>query len=161
MCSAVVRSLFALTLVIGLAGPAAAQRFAVEGGYGGARFTESEGFDHSAFTAGGGWQVTPRLRIGPEVVYLRGPASDRDLIVTGNATFDLSGHATTAYLVGGGGLFRHSDTFLSGRFTSTEGSFTAGIGVRIPVGPGWYLTPEARIGWETHVRAQVLLGRRW
>jgi hypothetical protein len=156
-----VRPFVAVALVAGVAGPVSvsAQNLTLEAGVGGARFTESQGFDHAAFTVGGRWRLTPRLRVGPELVYLRGPDEDRDLIVTGNATFDLRSSPLTVYLLAGAGLFRHSERVGTGIFASTEGSFAAGAGVRIPLRAGWYLAPEFRTGWEPHIRAQVLFGR--
>jgi hypothetical protein len=93
-----------------------------------------------------------------------GPDSDRDLILTGNLVVDVLAptadrpRRTTPYVVVGGGLFRHSDRFQSGTFTSTEGAFTAGVGVR-----GWtsdrvFLALDARLGWEPHLRVAGTVG---
>ena len=159
-------TLFLALPFLALGVPAHAQSFLVEGGLGGAAFTESSGLDHVTTSVGARWHLLPRLSIGPEVVYMKGPETDRDLVVTGNVVYDFGSGGVTPYVLGGAGLYRHSNTLfltntVSETFTSTEGSFTAGGGVRIPFASGWYIAPEARIGWETHVRLQVLAGYRW
>jgi hypothetical protein len=159
------RSLHLTLPQLALSLPAAAQSFLVEGGGGAGQFTESVGFDHWAASGSARWQVTPRLSVGPEVVYLEEPGDHHDLLVTGNVVFDFKTKGITPYVLGGAGLFRQTTVFTTGSFsdtfTSTEGSVTGGFGVRIPFARGWYVAPEARIAWEPHVRLQVLAGYRW
>ena len=69
---------------------------------------------------------------------MNGPGSDQNLMVTGNITFDVRRRGATPpavqpYLVAGGGFFHHSEDIGSVRFSSSEGSFTAGGGVRVNV----------------------------
>jgi hypothetical protein len=112
------------------------------------------------------WSLTPRLSIGPEVTYMRGPQDDRDLFVTGNVTFDLTPAAAprsglvVPYVLGGAGLFRHFDRFGPQRlgFASNEGAFTAGGGARVWVTPRIYVGAEARVGWEPHARLAGTVG---
>lgn len=108
--------------------------------------------------------VTPRISVGPEVQYFVGPNSDRDLIVSGNVMVDvLAPTATrpkrvTPFVVAGGGLFRHSDRFNGRTFSSSEGAFTAGVGVRTWATDRLFVAGDARIGWEAHVRLAVTVG---
>ena len=108
------------------------------------------------------WYVSRRVSIGPEVTYMVGPRSDRDLFVTGNVTVDLrpARAATwcTPYLLAGAGFFRHSDTFSGQRYSSSEGAVTAGAGIRIGVTPRLWIAPELRVGWEPHTRLGVTVG---
>ena len=108
--------------------------------------------------------LSPRFSLGPEVAYMVGPGQDRDLIVTGNLMFDVlaptaaTPRRITPFLVAGGGLFRHSDTFGTRTFSSTEGAFTVGLGVR-----GWttrrtFVAVDARLGWEPHIRLSAIVG---
>jgi hypothetical protein len=141
---------------------AQAPRVAVEGALGHAGFLDDATIDHSVWGAAGRWYLLPRVAIGPELVYFKGPRQDRDLAITGNVTFDFfAGSRITPFLVAGGGLFRHSDRFGARTFTSTEGSFTAGGGVRVPIGERLYIAPEFRVGWEPHYRVSVAAGWRF
>ena len=135
---------------------------AVEGLAGYAGFVDDATISHTIFGGAARWYLLPRVSVGPELVYMIGPRDDRDLVVTGNVTFDfLAGRpAATPFLVAGGGLFRHTDRFNGRSFSSTEGSFTLGGGVRVALGERLYFAPEFRIGWETHYRVSAALGWR-
>jgi hypothetical protein len=136
----------------------------VEGSVGWAGFGDEGIVHHTLFGAGARYYLSRRFSIGPELQYLVGPDSDRDLILTGNVVIDVLAptadrrRRTTPYLVAGGGLFRHSDRFGSDTFSSTEGAFTAGVGIR-----GWtsdrvFLAVDARLGWEPHLRLAGSVG---
>jgi hypothetical protein len=136
--------------------PASTAEFAV--GYAG--FADDATIDHAAFGGALRFYLSPRIGIGPELQYMRGPRDDRDVIFTGNLTFDMlpPDHRVTPFLVVGGGLFRHSDTFGSQTFSSTEGAFTAGGGVRGWVTDRVYVGGDFRIGWELHFRIAGFVG---
>lgn len=107
--------------------------------------------------------LRPRISIGPELVYIGGTGHSH-LIVTGNVTWDLfapSGgraYRTTPFLVVGGGLFQTRESLFTGSFTSSEGAFTAGGGVRTAISDRVTAGIEARAGWETHLRISGLVG---
>ncbi len=132
------------------------------GGY--AAFVDDAMIDHGVFGGAARWQVTPRLGIGPEITYMIGPRSDRDLFVTGNVTWDLVRFAppragrVVPYLVGGAGFFRHFNRFGPNSFASNEGAFTAGGGARVWVSRRVYVGGEARFGWELHTRLGGTVG---
>jgi hypothetical protein len=133
-------------------------------GYAG--FLDESLIDHGVVAATIRYQVTRRLSIGPEVVYMNGPGRDRDLFVTGNAMFDFlqrragsRSPSVNPYLVAGGGLMHHQSQF--GDFSSAEGAWTAGAGVRVWVTERAYALGEYRIGWEPHVRITGGLGVLW
>lgn len=136
--------------------PAAVGEIAI--GYAG--FVDDATIDHAAFAGALRFYLSPRISVGPEVQYMRGPDDDRDLIVTGNVTFDLlgPGRRVTPFVVAGGGLFRHSDRFASGSFSSTEGAFTAGGGARGLVNDRVLVGGDFRIGWELHYRVAGFVG---
>lgn len=108
--------------------------------------------------------VLPRVSIGPELVYMRGPRDDRDVMLTGNVTFDLLSPAprrpVMPFVVAGAGLFRHSDRIGQRPFSSSEGAFTAGAGVRAAVSHRMYVGAEWRVGWELHSRITAIVGVR-
>ena len=107
--------------------------------------------------------VGDRLSIGPEIAYVSGEAHSH-LLVTGNLTFDLVRSGTTRsasvtpFLTAGGGLFQTREQFSGEVFTSSEGTFTAGGGVRVRAGRRVYVGAEARVGWELHLRLNGMVG---
>ena len=58
----------------------------------------------------------------------------------------------------GGGFFQHRDRFGPFDFTSYEGAFTAGGGVRGWVTDRVYALADVRFGWELHARVNAGLG---
>jgi hypothetical protein len=125
-----------------------------------AGFVDDATIHHGVLGGAIRWYVTPRVSVGPEIVYMRGPRDDRDLMLTGNVTFDFLSpvprHRFTPFAVVGGGWFRHSDRF----GPSSEGAFTAGIGLRANVSDRWYVGGDARFGWELHTRVAGVVGIR-
>lgn len=136
----------------------------VEGALGWAGFVDDVMIHHTL--VGTSWRgyVTPRLSIGPELQYLAGPGTDRDLILTGNLMLDILAptatrpRRTTPFVVLGGGLFRHSQRFSTGTVSSTEGAFTAGAGVRAWASDRVFVAADARLGWEAHLRLAAVVG---
>ena len=127
-------------------------------------FVDEAMIDHAAFGGAARLYLTPRVAVGPEIAYLRGPGSDRDLMITGNLTFDVlgprNGHPRriTPFFTVGGGYERHSDRFGSTTFSSSEGALTGGGGVRIWITDRMFGTIETRIGWEPHLRVTGGIG---
>ena len=113
----------------------------------------------------GRFYVTPRLAMGPEVAYIDGDQHSH-LMVTGNLTFDflnlVAGQPPKVdpFVVVGGGWFRTRETFAMEPFSSNEGTFTAGGGARVHLRRRVYVAGEARIGWETHLRVNGVVGLR-
>ena len=115
--------------------------------------------------AAGHVYLSPRISVGPEIAFVQGQ-NHSHFMVTGNLTCDLvypvSGQArrVTPFVVVGGGLFQTHENFPVGDFTSSEGAFTAGGGVRTLVGDRVTLGIEARVGWEAHIRLNAFVGVR-
>lgn len=112
----------------------------------------------SEFPVGGGfrWYLTPRISIGPEVTFITGESHSHQ-VVTGNLTLDLlaprnGAPRVTPFIVVGGGMFRTSEDFANGPYSSTEGAFTVGGGIRAPLGGRVAAGIDARLGWEPHLR---------
>lgn len=159
----------ALTLSLTMASgrPAEAQSRpapVVEGAVGWAGFVDESVVHHTLVGSAVRLYLSPRLSAGPELTYMVGPRADRDLIVTGNVMFDVLAPTATGprrlvpFLVAGGGLFRHSDTFQSGPYASTEGAFTVGLGARAWTSRRTYVAVDARLGWEAHLRIAATVG---
>jgi hypothetical protein len=154
-------------LSAGLVRPAFAQERpdpAVELAAGALLFAD-DGVVSEGFVGGAGRiYLTPRLSVGPEISYVNGD-NHSHFILTGNVTFDLvhprSGRPrqVTPFVTAGAGLFRTREQFLGNEtFTSTEGAFTAGGGVRALVGRRVFVGAEARVGWELHIRLNAMVG---
>jgi len=107
--------------------------------------------------------LLPRISVGPEIAYIRG-SNHSHLILTGNLTCDLlsprNGRArpVSPFVVVGGGLFQTREHLFNGAYTSSEGAFTAGGGVRALVADRVTLGFEVRAGWEPHIRINGLIG---
>jgi opacity protein-like surface antigen len=165
-----IRVALAAVLVAGLSASASAQdrpRPAVELTVGWVGFVDDATVHERLVAAGVRWYVSPRVSLGPEISYMVGPRTLRDLLVTGNVVFDFVTPRTgaparpiTPYLVAGAGIFSHGQKFAGRTFRSNEGGFTGGGGARIRISDRVYVAPEFRIGWEMHVRAAVTLGIR-
>ena len=107
--------------------------------------------------------LSPRISVGPEVAYISGQDHSH-LMLTGNLTWDVLPpmgrrlRRVNPFVVVGGGLFQTREEFLNGPFTSSDGAFTAGGGVRALVGDRVTVGVDARIGWELHLRVTGFLG---
>jgi hypothetical protein len=120
----------------------------------------TEGFVGSAVR----FYVLPRVGAGPEIAFIGGE-NHSHLMLTGNVTFDFVGplngrpRRVTPFAVVGGGVFRTRESFPNNEvFTSTEGAFTAGGGVRALLGERVTVGAEVRIGWELHIRLNGVVG---
>ena len=111
------------------------------------------------------WYLLPRISVGPEIAYIGGD-NHSHLILTGNVTWDILGTVNgrparvTPFLVVGGGLFQTRESFFAGVFTSSEGAFSAGGGVRALVGDRVTVGIDTRFGWELHLRLNGVVGLR-
>jgi hypothetical protein len=151
-------ALLVIPTLVSAQGPAVA----IEGGGGYTGFADDGIVGHSLIAAAARVYLLPRVSVGPEFQYMAGEGDHRDLMLTGNVYVDLSergpGRPVVPYLVVGGGLFQTRDNFLGETFTSSEGGFTAGAGVRIFLNSNFYVAPEFRGGWEPHFRVSVNVG---
>lgn len=128
------------------------------GGYAG--FLDDAVINHGVAVAGGEWVIRSRVAIAPEVLYMVGPGSDRDVFVLGVARFGIRPFTTAVapYVVAGGGVMRHSETLGGGSFSNTAGAVIAGGGVRLRVSDRVFVAPEVTVGWEPHLQASVRVG---
>jgi hypothetical protein len=150
-------AIFPVLVLLGFATSAYAQetpsRLAVDfsGGY--AAFVDESAIGH--FTLGGGvrWQLTPKVSVGPDLVFMRGPDDDRDVFLTGKVIVDfMPDRLVSPFVVADGGAMFHGDRYASGSFWGREGAVSGGGGVRINISPRVSIAPEFRIGWEPHLR---------
>jgi hypothetical protein len=165
------RHLLPLAFFLAAVVPSAAQQrpaAAAEVVAGWAGFLDDARIDHAVVGGSVRIHLTPGISIGPELVYMRGPGTDRDVFLTGNVTFDLLARrpgerrgTIHPFLVAGGGLMVHRMDFASATFTSYEGAVTGGAGVRAWLTDRVYAIGEARVGWEAHTRVTGGIGMTW
>jgi hypothetical protein len=60
----------------------------------------------------------------------------------------------------GGGMMTHFSRFGAESFSSTEGAFIFGGGVRFNASPRVFVAPEFTLGWEPHMRVAINVGIR-
>ena len=120
--------------------------------------------DHGGVGGSARIYVTPRLSVGPELVYMIGPGNDRDVLLFANLTVDLTkprlGRVgrVEPYLVVGAGLLNHSNSF--GGYSSSGSSVTYswGGGARVWVARRIYVASDIRAGWTPNVRVMGTVG---
>lgn len=160
------RLLIAAAAIALAAAPAAAQdrpASAIEFAAGALIFAD-DGYPTEPFAGGTGRiYLSPRVSVGPEVGFISGEAHSH-FMLTGNVTVDLlaprvgAPHPIVPFFVAGAGLYRTREDFPGGAFTSSDGAFTTGGGVRAQLGGRVFVGAEARLGWETHIRVNGLVG---
>lgn len=133
--------------------PASIEIFAGHAG-----FADDSTIEHAVFGGAGRVYLTPRISVGPEITYMRGPGDDRDWFFLGNVVFDVRRPASgrlprvSPFVIAGAGFFTHSDRVGTGIYTSSEGTFAAGAGTRVHVTDRVYVMGDLRFGWEWHYR---------
>lgn len=149
---------------LSIVAPVAAQGGPPKGGpyievfAGHAGFADEGTIEHSVFGGAARLYLTPRISVGPEITYMRGPGNDRDWFFLGNVIVDIrsprSGRPprVSPFVIAGAGFYTHSDRFGSGTYTSGEGTFAAGAGTRVHINDRVYATGDLRFGWEWHYR---------
>ena len=127
-----------------------------------AGFLDESAIPHTIVGGSARFYVTPRLGVGPEFVYMRGPRSDRDEVLTGNVTWDVlsvrrdNPRQISPFFVGGYGVLRHT-----ARLTiAANHTVTAGGGVRVRINDRVYGLVDFRLGWEPHYRITGGIGVR-
>src|SRR5262245_47745083 len=84
---------FVLAAAIACAAPAMAQPIrppaSVEFLAGHAGFADDAVIEHGVVGGAARFYVTPRISVGPEITYMKGPNTDRDWYFLGNLTWDI------------------------------------------------------------------------
>jgi hypothetical protein len=136
-------------------------RLAVDVSAGYAGFADETLIGHVALGGGVRWQLTPKISVGPDFVFMRGPDDDRDIFLTGKVIVDfMPDRLVSPFVVADGGAMFHGDRFVTGAFWAREGAVSGGGGVRINLTPRVSISPEFRIGWEPHLRVGATVSWR-
>jgi hypothetical protein len=95
----------------------------------------------------------------PEFLYLRENRFHHDLAFSGNFSYRfLRNRRAQPYFIGGIGVLANRTRFDRGTVTGKDLSASLGCGIRVFLTDRWFLTPEARIGWEPVARATFGIG---
>lgn len=117
--------------------------------------------NHLLLSASSRVYLTRRLSIEPEFQYLRGEGRHYDIVFAPAVVWDFGGRRVVPYVLAAGGVIRSSFNFGGPAFSTTEGFFSGGGGVKVYLDDRWFVAPEARIGWEPHIRLSIGLGYSW
>ena len=141
--------------------PAIAQRqIDAKGSVGLASFVD-ESPEHHLLTGGSvRIYLTRRFSIEPEFLYLYRD-KHYDMILMPNFVWDFGGSRVVPYVTGGLGLQRTTDTGFLQSYSHNEGVITAGAGVKFYLRDRWFIAPEARVGFEPHIRISAGIGYTW
>jgi hypothetical protein len=158
--AAVIAILSCLLPELARAQSAAVPAVTVGGGWAG--FADEGLINHGVFGAGAEWVPAQRLSIGPELLYMIGPRDDRDLFLLGVARIGILPlqSRVAPFVTLGGGMMTHFSRFGAESFSSTEGAFIFGGGVRFNASPRVFVAPEFTLGWEPHMRVAINVGIR-
>ena len=152
-------------LICPIHGGAQERVWVAEGTAGYAGFVDDSTKNYWATGGGVRRYLTPRLSAGPELVVMGNSnlVTDRQLMATGNVTFDLSPgtRRLTPFVVGGLGMLFGRDQVRNGPFWWSDPAFTAGGGMRVSVTERVALAAEYRLGWGVHHRLTATAGLAW
>ena len=141
--------------------PGLAQRqIDAKGSIGLASFVDDSADNHLLTGGSVRFYFSRRFSIEPEFLYLRRDSRHSDIVLMPNFVYDFGGSRVVPYVTGGIGLMRTSDRFLF-RNTNTEIGASGGFGVKIYINDRWFVAPEARLGWEPHLRVSAGIGYTW
>jgi len=122
-------------------------------------FIDEDWIDHTVVGGSARIYLTTRLGVEPEVLYMIGPGSDRDVTVIPQLSFDFGAREKVRpYLIGGVGWMHHSQKIGPIRFTNNEWVGNGGVGAKFFFTPRLFVAPEFRIGFETILRATGSIG---
>jgi hypothetical protein len=131
----------------------------IKGAAGWVGFIDEDWIDHGVFGGAARFYLTPRIGVEPEILYMIGPGSDRDVTVIPHITFDFQARdKVKPYVIGGAGLLHHSEKFGPIKFTHNEWVGNGGIGVKFFLTPNLFVAPEFRMGFETIFRTTASIG---
>lgn len=119
-----------------------------------------EDADHHVVLGGAGrYYLTSRLSLEPEILYMIGSGSDRDVSIVPHVAWDFNpGQRVRPYVIGGVGLLHHRQRFGPFKFTDNEWTVDGGIGVKFFLNTRVFVAPEIRLGFEPLLRVAGSIG---
>ena len=124
--------------------------------FGGTRIFLDEPF---STTAGGSisFRLAERIGIEPQILFSKS-TDFREVSVFGNAIFDLTdaNRRMIPYLIAGAGIVNQTDKRID--FNSTDLTAYGGFGVRAYFSNGFFVAPEARLGFNAFPQITISIG---
>jgi hypothetical protein len=115
-------------------------------------------------------RISRHWSVEPEFNYMRRSSNDEDYVVQPNVVYEFttSDKRVVPYLIGGVGVIRHKSVYNDTDFVTgapitfdtswTTWSASGGAGLKIFVSKHLFVAPEARIGYQPTLRANVSIG---
>jgi hypothetical protein len=122
-----------------------------------AAFADESLIHHRTAAAAFRFYPTPQFSVGPELTYMIGPGTDRDLFLLGTATYEWpllrrQGSARIVpFVTGGWGYMRHRSRF--GAFIAHTSAYAGGAGLRVRLTNRVLVGSDFRFGSELQIRA--------
>ena len=146
-----------LWLALGTAAYAQPGAIDLRGSIGLTSFVDEVAENHLHASGAARFYLTQRFSLEPEFQYLRQSSTHDDIVLIGNVNWDFLVGRVTPYASGGIGFMRSSFGRMPS-FSSNEGFVQIGGGMKIYLNDSWFLSPEARVGWEPHFRLSIGIG---
>lgn len=147
--------------------PAAAQESSqdltlFEGHLGQGWFFDESPIRHDVVGLGISRTATSRVWLKGTLVHMRGPGSDRDLLLMGHVAVDLVRRSAPAvpFVAVGAGLMRHTNNDYGRRVNNIGPVALVTVGVRVRVSDRWSVAPEAAIGLGPQAQLGISFGIR-
>ena len=132
--------------------------------------TDNESYPHFVVGTATRIHISRHWSIEPEFSYMRRSSNDQDHIFQPNVVYEFhpSGTRVVPYLIGGVGVIRHKSVyhgsdFVTGAPVTFDTSYTtwsanAGAGLKVFLSKHLFVAPEARVGTQPTVRANISIG---
>jgi hypothetical protein len=141
---------------VGAAQDAPLSRFEVRGSGGWIGFADESLINHLLVGASVRVSVIGGLGLEPELTYMIGPGSDRDIVFAPVVSWEFGKGRVRPYVLGAAGVLWHHESFWGREYI-----VSAGFGVRTNINRRWSISPEFRIGMWPHIEAKAAVGYRF
>lgn len=132
-------------------------RFELRASGGWIAFLDDSFINHYLVGASARISLVGGLSVEPEVTYMVGPNSDRDIVFAPVVSWEFGKGKVRPYVLGAAGWLWHQNRPGWRR----EGMASAGFGIRTQVNQRWSISPEFRVGMWPHVEAKAAVGYRF
>lgn len=132
-------------------------RFELRGTGGWIGFADDSMIHHGLVGASMRVSLVGGLGVEPELLYMIGPGTDRDVALTPVVSWEFGKGRVRPYVLGAPGVLWHQQR----SDWQSEYHISAGFGVRTQINPRWSVSPEFRMGWWPHFQFKAAVGYRF